>query len=88
MDSYTLGWSFKFIKFNVLRSKIDLHLFGFGARNNLFVEGQRGPNHNLLHCLFFYQGMQCLLQVVVVEGIGISADYQGRPCQRGSHLKG
>ena len=40
------------------------------------LEGQRRQINGHLHCLFLYQGMECLLQVAVPEKIGISADYQ------------
>ena len=54
---------------------MDHHLIGFGHKKQLVVEHQRGLNFDLFHGLFLEEGMQCILQVTVPEGFGMSTPY-------------
>ena len=45
-------------------------------QGNIVVESQRGLHLDLFHCLLLEEGMQCLLQVAVPEGIDLSTPYQ------------
>ena len=50
-------------------------LIWFGNKKQSVVEGQRGLDFDLFQSLALEEGMQCLLQVAVPEGIGMSTPY-------------